>query len=315
MAAHSRNVLIFGATNRIGEFVTRAVLEHQNSFNRIGVFASANMLWMMSDELDALRAQGVEIFSGNLSLDDDILEAFSGFDTVVSCLGKSAALHQKRIIELANHHPDVHRFIPCCFTTGAVLDSVIDKQQPELTVRAVLEASKTLEYTCLVTGLFAEGYPSFFLGSRPPSNEAEGMFDVQRQRAVLLGDVSQAISLTTIHDCAAFVVATLLRPDQTRNRFLRVNSFTATPKAILEEFEKQTGGSWNVSYTSLDTLKNKEKAALHRGDYQSELLTMKRIMAEKGLQHSLNDNAVIAIDEKDSLEVAVQRAIEVQRHN
>ena len=55
------------------------------------------------------------------------------------------------------------------------------------------------------------------------------------------------------------VVAALQHPAESANKILIVNSFTATPNEILAEFEKQTGSKWDVSYVSLDKLKEVEK--------------------------------------------------------
>jgi hypothetical protein len=50
-------------------------------------------------------------------------------------------------------------------------------------------------------------------------------------------------------------------PEESRNRALKVNSFTTTPAEIVAEFEKQTGEKWSVSYTLLEKVHELEKKA------------------------------------------------------
>ena len=87
----TEHVLIFGATGLIGEHITKAIIE-SGKFKRIGVYTSDNTLWTKSEEIDALKKQGVEIFSGNLTSRDAVSEAYNGFDTVVSCVGSKLTI-------------------------------------------------------------------------------------------------------------------------------------------------------------------------------------------------------------------------------
>ncbi len=139
--------------------------------------------------------------------------------------------------------------------------------QQKLKVRAALKDVKDLEFCHVVTGPYADADRGLFLSAAPPEREQAGTFDVKRRRAVLFGDGAGRISLTTMHDVGRFVVAALKRPDAAKNRALKVNSFTTTPKDIVREFEKQTGGKpWDVSYTSIDELKQLEEKAYADGN-------------------------------------------------
>lgn len=87
MAATTKNILIFGATGLIGEHITRAIVQSKDSFGRIGIFTSPNTIRTKGKEIDALKAQGVEIYSGDITSRDAVKEAYNGFDTIVSCVG------------------------------------------------------------------------------------------------------------------------------------------------------------------------------------------------------------------------------------
>ena len=109
-------------------------------------------------------------------------------------------------------------------------------------------------------------------------------------------------------------LAALLHPSATRNKAVKVNSFTTTDKEILAEFEKQTGGQpWTVSNTSLDELREIEKEAWASQNHQAPLITLRRIWAEGGTLYEKTDNDLIgAVGTTSSLQEAVADAIEKQ---
>ena len=161
-----------------------------------------------------------------------------------------------------------------------------------------------------MTGPYGDADNGLFLGAAPPGNDGHGSFDVNRKRAVLLGTGHDPISLTTMRDVGKLVVATLKHPDEARNRALKVNSFTATPKEIVAEFEKQSGDQkWDISYTSLDKLKELEQQAWERGDPKAGPMTLRRIWTEGKTPYGQRDNGVIDMEDRtDSLQDAVQQA-------
>lgn len=178
----------------------------------------------------------------------------------------------------------------------------------------MLKTVKNLEYTYVVTGPYGDGERGLYLSARAPEKEAGGTFDVKRKRAVLLGDGEGKVSLTTRRDVGKLVVAALLHPEEARDRAVKVNSFTATPKEIVAEFEKQTGGEpWSVSYTSLDDLKQLEQQAWADKEPLAGPLTLRRIWTEGGTLYEKRDNGRIGREDGlDDLSSAVKQAIEVQ---
>lgn len=109
------------------------------------------------------------------------------------------------------------------------------------------------------------------------------------------------------------VALAALHAEASRNKALRVNSFTATDLEILKEFEKQTGTKWKVSYTPLDQLKKLEQEAWSAGAPYATGATLRRIWAEGGTLYEKRDNRLIgAEDAVDTLEDAVADAIKQQ---
>lgn len=278
-----------------------------------------------------------------------------GFDTIVSALGRPVIDTQEKLIRLAVAHPTVKYFFPSEFGTDVEYDETSAHEIPhqrKLRVRALLReisststsTSKTgnnddcknhLEYTYIVTGPYADADRSLYLSAQPPEKEAWGTFDVHRKRAVLLGDGNGKISLTTMRDVGKFVVAALLQQQQqqqqqhsngngnggngvTKNRALRVNSFTTTPHELLGEFERQTGGEkWQVGYTSVEELERLER--------ENPVVTLRRIWTSGKTLYAKGDNDELLNGAKeddddddgffclDNVESAVAQAIDVQR--
>jgi hypothetical protein len=120
--------------------------------------------------------------------------------------------------------------------------------------------------------------------------------------------------LTLLYSVGKLALAALLHPAVSRNRALKVNSFTTTPAEILEEFERQTGGEkWTVTYTSLDKLRELEKEAWETGSPAATVLTLRRIWTEGGTLYEERDNEDIEAPPMETLEDIVRRSIESQR--
>ena len=316
MVTKTGNILIFGATGLIGEHITSAILESKADFGRIAVFTSNNTIQSKAEKINALKSRGVEIIAGDITSGEDINKALNGFDTVVSCVGRPIIHTQVQIVELMDKHADVKRFFPSEYGTDIEYDSTSVDEKPhqqKLKVRAALKQVEDLEYTYVVTGPYGDADGGLFLGAVPAEAEGGGTFDVKRKRAVLLGDGNGKISLTTMRDVGKLVVAALKAQEATKNKALKVNSFTTTPKEIVAEYEKQTGEKWEVSYTSLDELKELERQAWEKQDPRAGGLTLRRIWTSGRTLYEHRDNDVIGMEDKmETLESAVEQAIKVQ---
>lgn len=109
------------------------------------------------------------------------------------------------------------------------------------------------------------------------------------------------------------LVAAAQHPEATANRALIVNSFTTTPKEILAEYERQTGGAeWDVAYTPLPQLERAEHEAWEKGVPHAALYTLRRIWTQGGTLYESRDNELIGAPPSETLEAAVAKAIEAQ---
>ncbi|KAJ4226931.1 hypothetical protein NW757_014236 [Fusarium falciforme] len=317
MSSQAEAVLIFGATGLVGKFITEAILNTVPYFHRIGVFTSPDSLKTKTEAIARLKARGVEVITGDINSAEDITRSLDGFDAVVSCLGRTVLHTQVKLAQLADKHPDVKRFFPSEYGTDIEYgpSSATEKpHQQKLKVRAEIRKLKNLEFTFVVTGPYANADFGLYFGATSAERERTGTFNVKEKRAVLLGTGNEKVSFTTMSDTGKFVAAALKNLPATRNRALIVNSFTTTPRQIVAEFEKQTGGQpWQVSVTSLEELKQLEKEGWENGDPMAGATTLKRIWTEGGTIYDHRDNGIVGLESGvDTLEDAVKDAIEWQ---
>lgn len=106
-------------------------------------------------------------------------------------------------------------------------------------------------------------------------------------------------------------MAALRHPEASFNKALKVQSFVVTPNEILAEFEKQTGAKWDVTYSSLQALRDSESKAWSEGKPYATILTLRRIWSEGGTLYEKTDNESIGLKDSDleTLEAAVKRAL------
>ncbi|RMZ85304.1 hypothetical protein DV738_g111, partial [Chaetothyriales sp. CBS 135597] len=301
----------------------------KSSFGRIAIFTSQNTVDTKPEAIKKLRDSGVEIFTGSLDDHARIKEVYNGgssssnnndnapFDTIINAFGRAAILAQIPLIDLAEQTPTVRRFFPSEFGTDIEYDAATSPGEPthqdKLAVRAHLrDHTKRLEYTYLVTGPYADLY----LG--PPHRAAPetGSFDVKARRAVVLYDGKTPVSLTSMVDVGRLLVAALRLqpPELTRNRALKVNSFTASPNEIVAEFERQTGGGskWEVVYTPREELVKLEKKAWEQKNPAAALFTLRRIWADGQTLYKQRDNEELGLTDTQTLQGAVKQSIEQQ---
>ncbi|KAJ5085437.1 hypothetical protein N7532_010208 [Penicillium argentinense] len=294
----AKNLLFFGATGQIGSFILEAILTKRGSFGRVAIFTSARTTETKSAYLKKLKAQDVEVIVGDVEDESAIKAAYTGIDTVISALGRNTLAQQIALIRLASASSDVKWFLPSEYGTDIAYGPASAHEKPhqqKLKVRAVLEkeiSRSDLDYSYVVTGPFAEMYLHF-----TPGLEQAGGWDVKGRKAVLLGEKGDdRVSLTTMKDVGTLVLHTLLNSTpESRNRALRVNSFTTTPAEIQAEFGRQTTSKkWDsVSYTPLNRLRELETAAWEAGNPAATVLTLRRIWTEGGTLYTQRDNGLI----------------------
>jgi nucleoside-diphosphate-sugar epimerase len=225
-------------------------------------------------------------------------------------LGRNAILSQIPLVKLAESSSSVKYFYASEYGTDIEYDTSSASEKPhqlKLQVRKYIrENTKKLKVTYLVTG----PYSDLYFGSSPEPRA--GTFNVKEKKATLLGTGEDKVSFTTEKDVGRLLVAALRTRTNENERILKVNSFTVTPKQVLEEFEKQTGAKWEVSYTSVDDLKRAEQEAWKNDSPFKTVYTLRRIWIEGRTLYEESDNSKIEFVDVETMEEQVRKAIEQQ---
>ncbi|KXH43306.1 hypothetical protein CNYM01_04764 [Colletotrichum nymphaeae SA-01] len=303
-------ILVFGATGQIGVFITAALLDASPSFDQITIFTSPTTVERKADLLDGWKKKGLKVIAGDVDDTEQIKAAYKDADTVISALGRNVIEKQIDLIKLAEETDSVKWFFPSEYGTDIEYGPKSPNEKPhqaKLKVRKYIrENVQRLKYTYLVTG----PYVDMFLTLPSIAQEAGG-FDTAARKAVLIEDGEGKTGLITMKDVGTTLVASLRHPEASFNRALKVQSFVATGKEIVAEYEKQTGEKWEIVYSSLETLKKAEEKAWAEGIPYATIFTLRRIWAEGGTLYDKTDNERIGLGPNDveSLEIAVKRSL------
>ncbi|KAF2025059.1 NAD(P)-binding protein [Setomelanomma holmii] len=304
------NILVFGATGLIGQYIIQEIYNARSSFEKIGIFTSESTAKNKQDEIESWKKKGIEVIVGDVTSEDDVAKAYEGYDTVVSALGRNAILAQVPVVKLAEASSSIKFFYPSEYGTDIEYNSSSATEKPhqlKLQVRKYIrEHTQKLKVTYLVTG----PYSDLYFGKSP--EPCGGSFDVKERKATLLGTGNEKVSFTTEKDVGRLLVAALKTPTSEIERILKVNSFTATPKQVLAEFEKQTGAKWDVSYISLDDLKKAETEAWEKDSWLKTMYTLRRIWTEGGTLYEQSDSGKVGFDSPETIEKQVKKVIAKQ---
>ncbi|KAI8630052.1 hypothetical protein F5Y19DRAFT_69829 [Xylariaceae sp. FL1651] len=306
-------ILIFGATGAIGKFITNAILSANPSVGReIVIFTSAATASSPDKEalLSTWKSRGLSVVTGDINDANDLSSAYSGVDTVVSCLGRNALAAQIELLKLAEESQSVKWFFPSEFGTDIEYDATSKDEKPhqnKLKVREFIKRDiKRIKCTYLVTGPYIDMYLSLI-----PNAEALGGYDLGSRKAVIVGDGNGAVGFTSMPDVGKLLVAALQHPEEAMDKVLKVQSFVTTPNEILREFEKQTGAAWTVEYTSGQKLREVETQWWDDGNPLATAATLRRIWAEGGTLYQQTDNGRLGLAAKDmeTLSTVIGRTI------
>ncbi|KAJ7482687.1 hypothetical protein FB451DRAFT_1235861 [Mycena latifolia] len=310
MAFTPSKILIFGGTGTIGEFITTSILRAKPAFEVL-LFTSPNTASTKTELLSKWKAEGLSVVTGDVTSVEDVLSAYQGVDTVISCVGRNVLQHQIKLIQLAEETPSVKWFFPSEYGTDIEHNSKSPDEKPhqiKLNVRAfVRDQVKRLKVTYVVTGPYFDMWVNTI-----PGLEVAGGFVNDKMEAYVIGEGDGKVGFCTMWDVGKSVVASLRNPEAAFDKALKVQSFVVTPNEVLAEYEKQTGAKWKVTRTPLDAIKELEAKSWAEGNPKATGVTLRRIWGEGGTLYAKNDNEVVGLKEEDMepLSLGVKRALE-----
>ncbi|KAL4997416.1 hypothetical protein BDV10DRAFT_201877 [Aspergillus recurvatus] len=166
---------------------------------------------------------------------ESLKTAFTGHDIVISTLSPSAIPLQKPVVDAAIA-VGVKRFIPAEF--GAMTSDPVGRELPfhkhAVEIHEYLKEKADaglIEYTVFGVGVFME-----MLFTTPLA------VDIEHREARLFDGGSHPFSTSRLETVARAVVASLYKPDETRNRVVRVHDAVLTQGKLLDMAKMWTSG-------------------------------------------------------------------------
>lgn len=114
------NVLLFGATGFIGQYITDKIIHAQPGFDHVTIFTSPETVANKGELLAAWKKAGnVTVVAGSVDSEADVRAAYQEhkIDTVVSAFGRGAIAKQIELIKWADDE-GVKWFFPSEYGTG-----------------------------------------------------------------------------------------------------------------------------------------------------------------------------------------------------
>lgn len=202
------NILVMGA-GELGMAVLRALAARPTV--RVTVMLRPSALDAATESkrqaLDELRQLGIKVVTADAAQasEEALAALFSGFDTLVSCLGFAAGRGVQLKLARAALRSEAKRFIPWQF--GVDYDQIgrgspQDLFDEQLDVRELLRGQSRVQWLIISTGMFTSFLfePDF------------GVVDLGRNTVHALGSWDTAVTVTTADDIGRLTASILCEP-------------------------------------------------------------------------------------------------------
>lgn len=114
------NILLFGASGFIGQYITSSIVSAQPAFKHVTIFTSKETVENKAELLEGWKKTGnVTVVTGSVDSEADVRAAYKehNIDTVVCAFGRGAIAKQIELIKWADEE-GVRWFFPSEYGTG-----------------------------------------------------------------------------------------------------------------------------------------------------------------------------------------------------
>ncbi|KAA8913049.1 hypothetical protein FN846DRAFT_931606 [Sphaerosporella brunnea] len=287
-----QNVAVAGGTGNLGSYIVQALVAA--NFN---VTVLTRPTSNSTNKLPTIRYQQTDYSPSSLS------SVLQGQDALVCSLGVFGTLDQTHLIDACLNN-GISRIVLSEFGNAPHQARLPELDFARTSKKAVLDyaiqkSSENPEFSwsALATGNFIDWAISRF--------PAEMGFCFPERKARIYDNGEERITGTCIRRIAEAVVGILKRPEETKNRFLRVRSLEASQNEILGAFEEVMGAKWTVEYVNSKEVLERAKEKLAKGDKGAVLDLVSVQLWQEGMGRSIvvsreeADNELLGIPEDD----------------
>jgi len=230
--------------------------------------------------LDELKSEGSSILKVNYNDLEDLKKALEGVQVVISALSGPAIGKEQANLVNAAKAVNAKRFIPSEYG----IDTALSHPEPfvlgKVNIQKAIKESG-LEYTFFYTGFFIDYIFQPFFG-----------FDLEKKCVKIVGEGNAPVSFTHRADVAKYIVQSLLHPEKSRNKEVRLASTTVSLNEVVEVLKKKgvlPAQGAKVEYLKKSEVVSKIKAAHYGPETFPEQL---QVIVEEGRGQLKNLNNV-----------------------
>lgn len=253
MSQPLKNVIIIGAGGNLGPTIFKA-LDSNPAF-------TVSVLSRTGSKSTFPTHTKVHTIPDSFPL-DALTAAFKGQDAIIDLAPLRDLDQHKRAIDAAIA-TGVKRFIPPEFGSNTSEQRVVDavpifKGKTAVRDYLVSKEGSGLTWTGVINGPFFDwGLLVGFLG-----------FDLKKKKALIYDDGNHYTDMSLLSTIGKAVAGILLKPEETKNRYVHINSFRVTQNQTLAALEKATGGTkWEVEKASSGEEGRRGRELLGKGDF------------------------------------------------
>ncbi|EEY15094.1 isoflavone reductase family protein [Verticillium alfalfae VaMs.102] len=294
--ASFESVLLIGAGGNLGVPVLQAFLDAERYKVSILTRKGSNSVF----------PEGVKVYKADYADMEELKRAMEGQDVVISMITGLAGGAQNILVDAAIA-AGVKRFLPSEFGPPSRDDAFAALNHVVLPLKtATVDYLKTKEsqisWTSIVTGAFFDWALDIgFIG-----------FNISTKTAGLIDSGTAVFTSSTLPYISKAIIASLERPDETKNQYVFVGEFNVSQQDILKTLEEVQGEKWSVEHLVSDDMIVSAEKRIAEGDLTAMVdITRAGAMGERGL----GDNRPWGLwDEKlgltrQSLEQAVRESV------
>jgi uncharacterized protein YbjT (DUF2867 family) len=245
-----KNILIAGATGRLGGLIAHNLLQNKEA----KVFAIVRDA--KAEKALALEDQGVKLLIADLSNKEEILQATKGIDIVISALngGPDVMLEGQLNLLEASVKNGISRFVPSDYSVDYFKLNYGDNVNLDLRKKTFEAIEKSgIGYTIFLNGAFTEIF----------TNQYFNVIDFENGTVNFWGDGTEKFDITTIPDTAKYIASAVF-DETTLNQIVYIAGDETTMNEVTQTLSEQTektfkqinNGTNDELKTLIDTIKS-----------------------------------------------------------
>ncbi|RPA91163.1 NAD(P)-binding protein [Choiromyces venosus 120613-1] len=268
-----RKVILVGATGNLGPSILKAL--------QASPALETTILTRENSQTAQSPPANTKVLTADYTSVASLAAAFAGQDAVVSTIAVAALGDQQTLIDAAIQ-AGVKRFIPSEFGSN-----VTNEKTGKLsvfggkiaTVGYLKKKESEISWSAVINGPFFDwGLKAAFLG-----------VDIPNKKATILDGGNTPFSTTILSDIGQSVVGILAHPEETKNRYVFVQTAVTTQNKLLAAAEKITGEKFAVEHQNTEAIEKEGNAKIAKGDFSGFIDLIKRGVWAEGYGGDYSD--------------------------